>query len=230
VVDEETVAGVLGLSVVLPPAGDESARMNELKEVFERMKGPHLNGNAAFASASSPYGMEVLVLRAGKDESCPLRIEQGVAFAPLQRSDVYALRLVNNADHEAAASVTIDGLDLFSFSDVKPAALILKPHSSAIIRGWPITLKKSNQFLVTSYAESAAFQQPVRGDVGVLNASFSAAWPVKGTPPADEPRQPTRGSIASNATGHGAPIGQEYQAVERQVGVLRASVSIRYSH
>jgi hypothetical protein len=229
IVDEETVASMLGLTVALPPAGDEEKRTNALAEGIKQETRPHLDHTRVRATPASPYAVELLAKRGGDYEPVRPRLEEGAAYAPLTRDDVYALRLVNDSDHEAAVTVTVDGIDLFAFSDVKITSLILPPRSSGLVRGWPVRLDRANEFKVTSYAESAAFRLQSAVPVGVVNVAFAAAWPKDGTPPPDEPRQRTRGSRAGDATGHGAPVGDRYQPVERAVGVLRASVSIRYT-
>lgn len=229
IVDEEMVAGMLGLTVSLPPGGSETGRANELKDTIEKDKKPIVANHRVAARAGSDYGVEVLVKRGGKYEAVVPTLENCAAYAPLRRDDVYALRLYNDSDLEAAASVTIDGLDLFAFSKFKAPALILPPKSHIDVRGWPLGLQGANEFLVTSYAESAAFKLQSFAPVGVINVAFAAAWPVGSRPPADEPRAPTRGSRSSDATGQGKPVGDRYAAVERTVGVLREVISIRYT-
>ncbi len=229
IVDEQTVAAMLGLTVALTPGGSEEARAEELAVAVREEVKPHLAQTRVTSAQDRRYGIEVLVKRGGKYQPVEPRLENNDAFAPLARDEVYAVRLYNDTEHEAAATLTIDGIDLFAFCDVQPTALILKPKSSALVRGWPITLEKTNEFLVTAYPQSAAFQLKSLAPVGVINVAFAAAWPKDGTPPPDEPREPTRGSRSSDATGHGAATEQKYVAVERKVGVLRASVSVRYT-
>jgi hypothetical protein len=229
IVDEETVACMLGLTVALPPAGDEKRRADALAEVIEQETKPVLADSRVRATPSSPYAVELLVKRGGDYKPVRPRLEDGAAYAPLKREDIYALRLVNGSDHEAAVTVSVDGIDLFAFSNVPIASLILPPRSSGLVRGWPVSLEQANEFKVTAYAESAAFRLQSSVPVGVINVAFAAAWPKGSTPPPDEPQQPRRGSRASDATGHGAPVGDRYEPVERTVGVLRASVSIRYT-
>jgi hypothetical protein len=229
VVDEETVAAALGLTLALPAEGSGADRARELDNILRNDRAPQITGGRVSVGKDSPYGVEVLVQRDGRYEPITPRLVNNVAYAPVARKEVYALRLYNDTPHEAAASVTIDGIDLFSFCDVKPTSLILPPRGSAVVRGWPITLERTNEFQVTAYAESAAFQLQSLAPVGVINVAFAAAWPRDGTPPPDEPRRAPQGSRAGDATGHGASIGQKYVALERKIGVLRASVSVRYT-
>jgi hypothetical protein len=229
VVDEATFAEMLGLTVALGPEGDETQRKEELQKQAEKKSPPHVEKGWVFSTEKSPYGLELLVKRDGTYEPSPIRIEEGLAYVELKRDDVYAVRLINNSDHEAAVRLSIDGLELFSFSSAKMATLILKPHTTGLVKGWPRTFNKSNEFVLTEYAKSAVAQLKSTGAVGVVSAGFSAAWPKKGTPPADEPKKATRGSVPTDATGHGAPVEEKYVPIERTVGVLRSTVTIRYA-
>jgi hypothetical protein len=129
--------------------------------------------------------------------------------------------------------LTIDGLSLFTFSELRHAegprkgrplySRVICPRGSCVIRGWHITNEKSDAFLVTRYAQSAAAELKNAGSVGTITATFAAAWP-KGKRPADEvlDRSPDL------ATGRGAKVDQTYEPVELEWGLDRAAVSIRY--
>jgi hypothetical protein len=229
VISEEAVVGALGLTVSLPPEASPLQRRQEIEAQVEKPKPGHLEQTRVFAKPDSPYGLEVLVKRGSKFEPCPVRTKGGLVRADLKRDDVYAVRLINNSDHESAVNLTIDGLDLFAFSDNRGAQIILKPKSTALVKGWPRTFTESNEFLVTEYARSAAHQLKSTGEVGVITANFAAAWPVNGPRPADEPADPNPGARATDATGHGAPFEEKYTPVNRNVGVLRATVAVRYA-
>jgi hypothetical protein len=229
VVDEETVAAALGLTVALPPDANAAQRARILTDRIRKDRAPILTGNRISATRNSPYAVEVLVKRDGKYVAITPEIDDDVAYAPIARDEVYAVRLCNDTDHEAAASLTIDGIDLFAFCEPRPTALILAAHSEVLVRGWPITFARTNEFVVTGYADSAAFQLKTFAKVGVIHAAFAAAWPKGSLPPPDEPSVAARGSRSTDATGHGAPVKERFVAVERNVGVLRASVSVRYT-
>ena len=149
-----------------------------------------------------------------------------------KQDDVFAVRLVNKADHEVAATLTLDGLHALRFSEIKdrktqrPALVpfLVPARQSVLIRGWPINLSKSDEFLVTSYAKSAAKElNSDPGKIGVIGVQFAAAWKVGANPPADEPK----GKAGENI-GRGSAIDTPFQTEERKIGVPRAMVSIRY--
>ena len=65
---------------------------------------------------------------------------------------------------------------------------------------------------------------------GTITATFHAAWdPKTGKPPADEPKNPDKQSLSGDATGKGARFEQKYQEVQREVGVAREVISVRYT-
>jgi hypothetical protein len=230
VVDEETVAGALGLTVSLPPGASGKERAKDLADSIRNDRAPTLAGSRVSTNKESPYAVEVLVKRGGKYVPVMPEVEDSVAYAPIARHETYAVCLYNDTDHEAAASLTIDGIDLFAFCDHKPTALIVPPKTSVLVRGWPITFEKTNEFLVTAYADSAAFQLKTFARVGVIHAAFAAAWPTGSPPPLDEPTVAAKGSRSiTDATGHGTQVKEKIVAVERNVGVLRASISVRYT-
>jgi len=97
------------------------------------------------------------------------------------------------------------------------------------VRGWFVTRENSEEFLVTSYARSAAAALNSPAHVGTLTALFHAAWPRDGLPPAGEPKNPDEHSQSADATGRGKRFAMQYETVEYKVGTLRAAISVRYS-
>jgi hypothetical protein len=151
----------------------------------------------------------------------------GRSFVPLEQGEEYTVRLHNRAPFEAAATLTIDGLNLFTFSQAGKfgGAVLVSPGGFVDIPGWFITLERSDAFLITSYPESAAGQQGVTTNVGTITVSFAAAWDPAANPPADE----VNPKSADAATGRGRPIEKKYVEVKRVTGRTRAVVSVRYN-
>jgi hypothetical protein len=234
---DETVASVMGLTVALPPGGGQPVRTQQLVAQLDNGPTVHIAGNRVAATPTSPYGVEILVKKGNSYEARQPTQEHGMAYVPLKRDDVYAIRLINDSKDDAAVTLTIDGLNLFVFSDLRDAktgrpaytTLVVPAKSSQEIRGWPKDAQQSNEFLVTSYDKSAAAELKSDAPVGVITACFAACWPKNGTPPADEPDAPPRAARSGDATGKGASFDAKYVPVERQFGVIRAAVSVRYS-
>ena len=43
--------------------------------------------------------------------------EDGFAFLKINRDEIYAVKLINDSPHDAAVTLTIDGLSVFAFSE-----------------------------------------------------------------------------------------------------------------
>jgi hypothetical protein len=187
-------------------------------------------GNETRATEASLFGIEVHV-RSG-DQLVPRApsVSGGRSFVKLVRGDEYVVRLMNHAPFETAVTLTIDGLSMFTFTEEdNQASQVLVPAGSFVdIPGWYCTSAQSKAFEITGYPESAAGQRGVTSGVGTITASFSAAWPKGGDPPDDEPRF-ARSAESDIATGLGRQIDQAYEKVERDIGQLRATVSVRYN-
>jgi len=203
------------------------------------------------AAKGSPFGVEVRTApaKAVKTDEKGNRLivdyaaqtpknEEGYAFVPIQREQVYGVVLVNDADFDAGVQLRIDGLSMYSFSDAEFRDKTGKPvytyvnvqaKKSVIIRGWHVTNDQSDEFKVTEYAKSAAAELKSTAPTGTITATFHAAWDPKGNPPDDEPKNPNDSSLSADATGRGARFDQKFVEVDRKVGVARAVVSVRYA-
>jgi hypothetical protein len=231
------VAGILGLTVQLPPDGSDKERDQKIREAYEKPKTNLDKGKTVIRSgATSTYGIEVLVKQGGKYVPRPATSEDGLAFVKVARTEVYAVRVINDADHEAAVTLTIDGLNLFTSSklrgkDGKPlySAFLVAKKGRTLITGWHVDNNESDEFQVTEYAKSEAGKLGSSANLGTITATFAAAWPKDGKPPLDEPAAPSARAKSADATGRGARHEKKWVEVERLFGVTRDAVSVRYS-
>jgi hypothetical protein len=218
------LASLTGPTAELPP--DQSQKKRH-KLLLDRIEAPKcvLRGTRVAAGETSPYAVEVAV--AGKARQPVVR--DGTAGVEIRRGEAYEVRLVNGSPQDAAVTLTIDGLSVFAFGPkARYTHLIVPAGSTGAVRGWYRTDEESESFLVTEYAKSAAAQLPARpGDVGTITASFAAAWPKADRQPDDEPFFVKRGD--GEATGRGPVVRQRYEEVERNIGLVRAVVSVRYT-
>jgi hypothetical protein len=228
--DEATLAALFGLS--FDHRFTKNGRQNQLstlRESFDKPQ-PVLDGTMVKGRPDSPYAVEILaktdderyVARAPRDE-------EGLAFVPLRRGEVYAVRLTNRSDFDAAATLTIDGLSMFAFSkDKGNPRLIIPAHKSTTIVGWHRTHEVSDEFLITSYAKGAAAElNSSSEDVGTITATFAAAW--TDVRPPDEPLPDLVPMAEADATGKGKQVESKFTRVQREIGMIRAAVSIRYT-
>jgi hypothetical protein len=145
---------------------------------------------------------------------------------------VYRLRIHNDAPHDVAVRVSVDGLDQYAFADrefrekdgrPRFQYMIVPKKSSAVIRGWFVTLNRADSFEVTDYAKSASAEMKASAsDVGVICVQFHAAWENDDDRPKDE-------TSRDAATGRGAPVDTKLQLVKRQIGVMREQIAVRYT-
>ena len=232
--NDTLVASLLGITSDLPPDGSAKARDDKIKEAYENPQA-HLD-HTKIKAGSSPYEIEILVKSGNGYVPRPPVDKDGLAFVELKKDDVYRVRIYNYSNYDAAVTLTIDGLNMFAFSEVKDKEgkplydhLIVHAHKASDIPGWyrNNNMNGSDEFLVAKYAECPAAQMfPESASIGTITVSFAAAWAPKDAPPPDEP---SSSKSIDLGTKRGAPTGDGYTLVERQYGVTRATVSVRYS-
>ncbi|MBW3597044.1 MAG: hypothetical protein KY475_07185 [Planctomycetes bacterium] len=191
------------------------------------------------ADKTGQFGMEIL--RKGPDgvyEPVPVDDEDGFLFISLDIGDVYAIRLLNNTGRLAGATVTIDGLNIFTFSEnpgyQRLGKIIVPPGSEgAIIKGWHKTNAASYSFKVADVGEAAVAEVKNGGDgalqiddaVGIITATFCSAINTNDPQsrfPEDEP------STLALATARGPIVEQKLGEINAKFGVDREIISIRY--
>ena len=244
--DERTVRGeatlvrAFGVTAPLDPRKTELENDKELRRKIIEQADCHLDGTLIRSTAGQPFAIEILV----EDQPAKATLKDGLAFVDIRRDKNYAVRLVNHADHEAAAQLFIDGISMYAFSELRsddphhkgeplytvvlvPSAKNGKP-GEAIIRGWHRNNKPGGEdsFLVTEYAKSAAGRLKRTAGLGVITATFQAAW-VEHNAPRDEPGK-RRGGLG-DATGFGKPTGAGFTELSRNLGVIRDTLSVRYT-
>jgi hypothetical protein len=234
---EETVPGAdtlvetIGLPADLPPDATPAQQDAILRDSLVSPKVFLDAGKTRYrASQDSPYELEILV----DGHPCPIQLEEDLPYIEIQKGQTYAVRVYNNSPHDASVRLLIDGLSVFSFSDIRDAATgkpkynfyIVDHNSEATLKGWHKTNEHVESFLVTGYDQSAAATLGHKQDLGTITVTFSAAWP-KGSPP--PPDEIITKSAGGNATGFGPPVEHRVQEVQRDIGRVRASLAIRYT-
>jgi hypothetical protein len=190
----------------------------------------HVHGNKVFASDKREYGVEILVKKGAGYAARKPELKDGHIYVTVRRDEAFAVRLVNGSEHEAAATIHIDGLNVFSFSDLvregnAAPRWMVATRKETTVTGWPIRSGLAHEFLVTEYAKSAVAELNAAGShVGVITVTFSAAWPKRGQAPRDE----KAGARSADAVGRGAPLDAPFQVVPMRFGVTRAIFNIRY--
>lgn len=224
----ESVPRLLGLTVSSKGGSDPKIQSVSFKKSVQTPE-VFLTGAVVSASPVSPYSVELLVLKSGQYQAIPMSSDtQRRPLAPLSKDDIYAIRLTNNSDHDAAVRVTIDGVNTFEFSEqsprpnywIVPRSNDGKP-STTTIRGWDKSNSKSVEFKVVDFPDSAAAKIKLQpSQVGMISASFAACWENENDRPRSEGRV--------RATGFGNEILDQKTLIKRHVGQVRDVISIRY--
>ena len=227
---------LIGAPVDLPPNGTDEQRDKKIRESLSKPK-TFITKTRISASPDGKLAIEVLV----NGEARAVKDDEGLAYLAenINRGQVYAVRLINDTDQEMAVQLTIDGLSMFQFSELRvkdgpkkgqPAygTLILGPKKHFDVKGWHCTNERSTEFKVTEYAETAAASINQTANLGTITVSFRASWPKGSPPPGDEPSK-TKSTTSGDGTGFGKSFEQKFKEVERTVGVIRSSVSVRYA-
>ena len=238
VFSDTALAALFGTTAKLPADLPPAERNAELEKSLDKPK-VHVQGPRVSAAVDSPYAVEVWAAPqpGGKYAPRQAKVDGGLAFVPLSQGEVFAVRLINKSPHDAAVTLTIDGLSLYAFSDVKDpktgrpryAVVIVPAGQEVFLRGWHRTNEVAEEFVITNYAKSAAAELKSTAATGTVTAAFAAAWPADKPPPADEPPSQTMNSRSADAVGRGAKVGQKFVEVERHIGLVRATVSVRYT-
>jgi hypothetical protein len=233
---DAAIASMFGLTAQLPADGGISARDQKLREGVDDPR-VHVAGTRISSAPASPYAIEILVKSAGPYQARPVKVENGLAYVPISRGELYAISLVNDSPIDAAVTLTVDGINVFAFSDLKDSRTgqprysqwIIPARSRGEIVGWHRTNDATDTFQVMEYAKSAAAELNSTAPIGTITATFSAAWPKGAAPPADEPAQPpSEFSRSGDATGRGPQVATRYIETERNFGVVRSAISVRY--
>lgn len=226
--DHKDIANLLGTTTEVYPEDREIDRNKDFKHQILHPK-LYVDQHKCGPSKGSPYRIEVLV----HGHPAPIDVTDGLGFVRIDRHQIYSVRLYNHSQYDAAVRLSIDGLNVFTFSKLrkpdgapKYSFYIVPAHKMVELKGWHLDNHTVSSFKVTEYADSAAASINHHHDIGTITAVFSAAWPKGGRKPHNENYTAKGGR---NATGFGPPVSQVVKEVQREVGQMRASISLRYA-
>jgi hypothetical protein len=224
-----SIAGLIGATMTVPIDPLPTERERAIRDGIQRPTA-HVASTRISASPESPFAVEILVgsSRGGELRPRLAKVADGQAYMNIRTSERYAIKLINDAPFDVAATLTIDGLSLFAFSgNPEYSYVIVPPRSSGLITGWHRTNKEAEEFVVTDYPKSAAATRSLTPstEIGVITACFAAAWRASSNPPPDEGME----GRSISATGRGPITSTDFVEVERRTGKLRAAISVRYT-
>jgi hypothetical protein len=246
--NEQDIIQALGLTGAMAASRGPAQRNKQLTRLMTK-PAVHIDGARVRARKDSLCSIEVRARQGVKDaaQARKARAENGQAFVKLAKNELYEIHVRNHARHDIAIKVTIDGVDVFSFSDERNEAgqpkyqtFIVQAGKEMIVPGWFRTLERSDAFSITSFAKSAAAKLMVDpAKVGAITVCVFRADPVKPKPQpkeykdeykhdaeADEDMTPKSPRVA---TGFGPRIATKMHVLPRKVGELLEAVTVRYS-
>lgn len=251
VFDVDDIAKLLGVSGSLSVASVAQRTEDLAKAVDNPEVALQPNANATLVSttggqapvtrisaqSNSPFGIEVGLIDAnGAFQPVPVANDQGIAFVDLPKGAAYGIRVFNTSGRLAAVEASIDGLNMFHFSEVpayRAFGKVIVPPSDkgGVIRGWHKDNATSYQFAVGEAAEAAAAQTgagpnlaPSNDRMGTITVSFAVAVSADEPLPADELIR-TKGL----GTVKGQEVAVTFGEKKVRVGAVREVVSVRYS-
>ncbi|HLX63674.1 MAG TPA: hypothetical protein VKX17_20555 [Planctomycetota bacterium] len=225
--DPNVIAAAAGANAVIPPESADKRIAKIVKSLDE--------SDAVLDKTEvhvGQFGLEIgTVNTAGKFEPrTPMPLPDKRPFVALNRDDIYAIRLINNADYDAAIALSVDGLNVFQFSyihnnkgDNLYTHWIVPAHSSALVPGWHKTNDSSFRFKITDLPDTAAFKARSTGSIGVINALVC---------PVTKGGQHNLDSgilRAGGGTGFGPLVDFKTRPVNVEFAAPSVSISIRYA-
>lgn len=139
---------------------------------------------------TSPFRIEILARPANGSEYLPVTIQDksGLAFAPLQEGELYAVRIYNDADFDVGVELLIDGLNTLEFSEQpgfkETGKWVIRAHSSGTIKGYHVNNETVDAFQIAARPTGPVQDRLANPDrIGTVLAAFHVAWPEDQTPP-----------------------------------------------
>jgi len=194
------VEQALGEGATVPESDAEISRELRQKAIAARDKALlaalakpkfHLDGESIVAAdETSPFRIEILARPANGSEYLPVTIQDksGLAFAPLQEGELYAVRIYNDADFDVGVELLIDGLNTLEFSEQpgfkETGKWVIRAHSSGTIKGYHVNNETVDAFQIAARPTGPVQDRLANPDrIGTVLAGFHVAWPEDQTPP-----------------------------------------------
>jgi hypothetical protein len=221
------IAALGGATVSLPPDGSKDERNRKVKESLDKPQ-VHLEGAKIQATKESPFAVEIRAKHIDAPGQCAPRaasVVEGQAHVDVKREELYEVVIHNNSGKEVAVAITIDGLDVFTFSEDKNPKTgrpfthyVVSAGQTAGVIGWHLKGNTYSKFLVTEYGKGASARAPraSQGTTGVLTVAFSF------TAPAGKGR-------SGSETGFGPLVDIKVEPVERDIDPPHEFVTVRYT-
>ena len=235
-----------GLTVQLDPDGGRRDNHIAIRKVIKKINPDAgqkttptftVEGTKIKTSASSPFAVELVTCSAipgsrNYTPRGPRSNTDSLPFVPINTGEIYGVKIYNNADHDIAVGLKIDGIDQFTFSEDKDprtgrprfSTWIIRKKTAFTIKGWHRTSDPSRvkealaAFKVMKYGDgvfSEFASHEKMADVGVIAVSIAKSHPP--------------GSRATGETGFGPPVEQAQKVIQCPIDPPHEFISIRYN-
>lgn len=253
-----TVAQVLQLTGHIADRAADGSQVSKLAR-NEQLRTQHVTPAAwvdttdrslLSSSKESPFAVQILTQSPEGNEygrlvPRPIRMTDGRPWCNIQRDELYQVKVFNRTKVPIAASLTVDGVDVFHFAHPdhcdengvsRFTHFVVYPRGhratdgsehdgTATFVGWFQKLSPPDNYLsfrVTGYGQGAITKAGLasRGQAGIIQVQFAHCSPL------DEGAAPRS---AGNETGFGPPRSVNQKAVRYEIEPPNDFVSVRYS-
>lgn len=199
---------------------------------------PAAGGGTSIVSPRKGSRFRMEVLARPKSSSAgyvprAVNVRRGYALCPLRDGEVYAVRIYNDATHAVAVDLSIDGISMWTTSEVpewrRLGKFLVPARSSVTIYGWHVGSRANpnayGEFEIVDFPESLVAELGAdRSALGQIQAQFFAAWrPGEPQPEADPI------GVMGGATGIGCVTNRVTLSQRVHIGrTLLAAVTVRY--
>ena len=153
--------------------------------------------------------------------------KDGLPFVPLNKGEVYVLRIINSTGKEVGVSIAIDGVDMFHLSETFPEKkqqryYFVEPNGEITIEGWHRNKQQIFEFLVDDVEKGVVSQLKVelpnlKNKIGTITVGFNDV--ISGENKSKGPVGTAQGVARNDAT----------TVVDRKVEVgASAFITLRY--
>lgn len=182
------------------------------------------DGTVARPVAGSQFGVSIMTMKDGKPVMLPIINANGLAMVELAMNQEFGLSIVNDSAHDVGASISIDGVNMFVFSEIpdyKALGKIWIGPSGGKIDGWYHNDHRSRKFQMGKYDESIAAQVGVTEGVGGITVTFYGD-------PTGTGNQPRAFVLPEAGIKAGSEVKSAYETKVAHFGELIAAVTVRY--
>lgn len=213
--------------------GFNPERVDIIKEAIESPTAAISNGNELRSSKTSPYAIQLLVAGVPRE----IKMEDKRPFVQIDKGETFKVRIINQSTINVSSTLTLDGINSFTFSEIRKAdgkpkyrQWIIPPKQTFDVAGWHVNNSTAKEFKVTDFSESAAALVSSDGQIGTISVVVRATWKKNEPEPPGEVAQPGSGDPTFGAIGFGENVDQSVKedAQQREYGRVRSIMTIRY--